>query len=123
MGNQVVTGATLQCSLGTVPATFSATGAKVKATTAGGVVTDVTPSNVPAFGLCTSLSNPQVAAASSAGPVVPQPCVPVLKPWSPGSSTVTIGGVAALDSSSQCSCSWGGAISVKSPGETAVTIK
>ena len=106
MANQVATGATVQCSFGTVPATFSATGVKVHATTAAGVVSDVTPSNVPPFGLCTSLSNPQVAAASSAGPVVPQPCVPVLQPWSPGSSAVTIGGVKALDSSSQCSCSW-----------------
>jgi hypothetical protein len=123
MPNQVATGATVQCSFGTVPATFSATGVKVKATTAAGVVSDVTPSNVPPFGLCTSLSNPQVAAASSAGPVVPQPCAPVLKPWSPGSSAVTIGGVQALDSSSSCSCSWGGVITVKSPGETAVTIK
>lgn len=124
MPSQVCTGATLQCSFGTAPSTFAATGVEVSATAAAGVVTDVTPSNVPPFALCTSLSNPQVSAATTAasGTLTPQPCVPVLAPWTPGSSEVTIGGVAALDDSSQCQCSWGGVVTVSAAGQTSVTL-
>lgn len=124
MPSQVCTGAALQCSFGSAPSTFAASGVQVDATAAAGVVSDVTPSNVPPFALCTSLANPQVAAATSAamGALTPQPCVPVLSPWTPGSSKVTIGGVAALDDSSQCSCSWGGVITVSSAGQTSVTV-
>ena len=124
MPSQVVTGATLQCSFGTAPSTFAASGVEVSATAAAGVVTDVAPSNVPPFALCTSLANPQVAAATSAasGTLTPQPCVPVLSPWTPGSAGATIGGVAALDDSSQCSCSWGGVVTVGAPGQASVTL-
>jgi hypothetical protein len=121
---QVCTGATLQCSFGTAPSTFAASGIEVSATAAAGVVADVAPSNVPPFAMCTSLANPQVASATSAasGVLTPQPCVPVLSPWTPGSAETTIGGVAALDDSSQCSCSWGGAVTVSAAGQTSVTL-
>ena len=123
MPNQVFTGAALQCSFGTAPSTFAASGVEVDATAAAGVVTDVAASNVPPFAMCTSLANPQVASATSAaGTLTPQPCVPVLQSWSPGSSKVTIGNVAALDDSSQCSCSWGGVVTVSSAGQTSVTV-
>lgn len=125
MGTLVCTGASLKCSFGSTPATFSASGTEVDATTAAGVITDVSASNVPGFGMCSSMSNPQVAAATAAasGTLTPQPCVPVLTPWTPGASEVTIGEVAALDDSSQCSCSWGGVITVDSAGQTSVTIQ
>lgn len=124
MTTQVCSGATLQCSFGTAPSTFSASGATVAATAPSGVVSDVAPSNVPPFALCTSLANPQVAAATSSagGTLTPQPCVPVLSPWTPGSSHVTIAGVPALDDSSQCMCSWGGVVTVASAGQTSVTV-
>jgi hypothetical protein len=125
MGNQVATGATLQCSLGTTPSTFTASGVVVSATTLAGVVTDIGPANVPSFGLCQSPANPQVAAATAAadGVLTPQPCIPVLTPWTPGSAKVTIGGVPALDDSSQCSCSWAGMISVTAPSQTSATLQ
>lgn len=125
MANQVCTGASLQCSFGTSPSSFTASGTDVQATADAGVVTDVGASNVPAFGMCTSMSNPQVAAATAAamGTLTPQPCVPVLAPWTPGAAQVTIGGVAALDDSSQCSCSWGGVITVQSAGQTSVIVQ
>jgi hypothetical protein len=125
MGNQVATGATLQCSLGTTPSAFAASGAVVSTMTPAGVVTDIGPSNVPPFGLCQSPANPQVAAATTAagGVLTPQPCLPVLTPWTPGSAQVTIGGVPALDDSSQCSCSWAGTISVTAPSQTSTTLQ
>lgn len=118
MPTQVCTGASLQCSFGTVPSTFAASGAEVSAIGTAGIVTDVSPSNVPPFGLCTSGANPAVAAASG----TPQPCVPVLTPWTPGASRVTIGEVAALDDSSQCQCAWGGVVTVDDAGQTSVSV-
>ena len=125
MPNLVCTGATLQCSFGTTPATFTASGAQVSATTAAGVVTDVAPANVATFGMCMSPANPQVASATAAaqGVLTPQPCQPVLAPWTPGSSRVTIGGVAALDDSSQCMCSWNGSVTMSDAGQTDVTLE
>lgn len=125
MANLVCTGAALQCSMGTTPATFSASGTQVTAGAAAGVITDISPSNVPSFGMCQSLANPQVASATATalGVLTPQPCMPVLTPWTPGSSKVTIGQVPALDDSSQCQCSWAGAISVSSAGQTSTTLQ
>ena len=120
MGKLVCTGAALQCSFGAESATFSASGQKVSATTAAGVVTDTSAKSIPPFGSCTSLSNPQVATATSAAQNVlqPQPCQPVISaPWTPGSAHVTIGRVAALDDASQCACAWAGKITVSSAGQ------
>jgi Domain of unknown function (DUF4280) len=124
MPNLVCSGASLQCSMGTSPATFAASGTEVAATGAGGVVTDVTPENVPGFGMCISLANPQVASATSAaeGTLTPQPCIPVLTPWTPGSAGVTLAGSPALDDASACSCQWGGVITVGSAGQESVTV-
>jgi Domain of unknown function (DUF4280) len=119
----VCTGATLQCSFGTTPATFAASGTQVSAVGAGGVITDVGAANVPPFGMCMSLSNPQVASASASGVLTPQPCQPVLPPWSPGSAQVTIGEVAALDDSSTCTCAWAGVVSVSDAGQTDVDVQ
>jgi len=123
--NLVCTGATLQCSFGTTPATFSASGTQTSAGAAAGVVNDVAAANIPPFGLCMSLANPQVASATSAaaGTLTPQPCQPVLSPWSAGSAHVTIDEVAALDDSSQCNCTWSGVVTVSSPGQTDVMLQ
>lgn len=110
--------------MGTSPATFAATAHDVVAPTGAGAVADVQAANVPSFGLCQSLANPQVAAASSAGPLVPQPCLPVIPaPWTPGSTSVTIGGLAALDDSCKCACTWGGTITVSSAGQSATAVE
>jgi hypothetical protein len=125
MGSLVVTGASLQCTMGTTPATFTASGTQDSAMSPAGVITDVDPSSIPSFGLCQSPANPQVASATAAadGVLTPQPCVPVLSPWTPGSSRVTIQGTPALDDSSQCMCSWAGTVSVTAAGQTSVTVQ
>lgn len=116
MPNLVCTGATLQCSMGTTPANFAASGVQTSAGSPVGVVTDVTAANVPPFGMCMSLANPQVAATTAAAQVfTPQPCLPVLvSPWAPGSAQVTISEVSALDDASQCTCTWDGVVTVSS---------
>lgn len=124
MPNLVCTGATLQCSFGTMPATFSGTGTRVSAVGQAGVVTDVAAANVPPFAMCMSLGNPQVAAATAAeqGVLTSQPCQPVLSEWSPGSARVMVGGIGALDKSSQCLCNWGGVVTVTDAGQTATSV-
>ena len=81
--------------------------------------------NIPPFGMCQSLANPTVAAATAAasGVLTPMPCVPVIPaPWSPGSATMLIGNMPALNNTCICNCAWGGVISITSPGQTATQI-
>lgn len=124
MASLVCTGATLQCSFGAASADFAASGTQTSAGGAAGVVTDVAAANVPPFGMCSSMSNPQVASASAAAlTLTPQPCQPVLSPWSPGSAQVTIGGVSALDDASQCTCTWAGVVTVSDAGQDAASVQ
>jgi hypothetical protein len=81
---------------------------------------DVTPSNIPTFGMCTSLANPQVAAATTAaqGVLTPQPCVPaIVSQWVPGSVTSVINGLPVLTNNSTCTCAWLGTITVVAPSQ------
>jgi hypothetical protein len=81
--------------------------------------------NIMPFGMCTSPSNPQVAAATSAamGVLTPQPCVPAtLSPWTPGAVTVLLANQPALDNVSICNCMWGGVVTVADPGEETTQI-
>jgi hypothetical protein len=77
--------------------------------------------NIAPFGMCTTLTNPAVAAATSAamGVLTPQPCVPVTTaPWVPGAPTVLVANQPALNNSSKLMCQWGGVIQVLVPGQT-----
>ncbi len=66
--------------------------------------------NILPFGLCTTTSNPMVAAAGGA----PVPCIPMtFQPWSNTATKVTIKGQPSLIDSSQVKCLWGGNITVK----------
>ena len=122
---QVVGTAMVMCTFGAAPATLNAT---VPTTKAGGMpaatTMDFKPmANIPPFGMCTSLSNPQVASATAAalGVLTPMPCVPnTVAPWAPGSATVKIGNLPALTNDSKCNCLWGGVISVSMPGQFTV---
>lgn len=128
MSMQVVSGAMLQCSFGAAPAPLSVL--PKNTTLAGGtpaanIMDNVPFVNIPPFGVCTSLANPTVAAATAAalGVLTPMPCVPVLPaPWAPGSPTVLIGSLPALNDSSKCLCAWAGVISVAFPGQVSVVI-
>jgi uncharacterized Zn-binding protein involved in type VI secretion len=82
--------------------------------------------NIPSFGMCESLANPAVAAATAAaaGVLTPQPCEPVVtSPWLPGSMRVRIDGQPALISGSVCLCDWLGEISIGIPGQERVSIE
>lgn len=123
MGQLVCNGAQIKCSFGVAPAalivlpTSMVTVSNMPAAT----IMDHAPMmNIPPFGMCMTLSNPAVAAATSAalGVFTPAPCVPVTSaPWVPGSPTVLIANKPALNNSSTCMCTWGGVVSVIMPGQ------
>lgn len=117
----VTTGTQLQCTMGTTPCAINATPGAVTATTPAATVLDFKPTaNIPTFGMCMSLGNPQVAAATSAaqGVLTPQPCIPATTtPWAPGSVTSAINAVPALTNAAVCQCNWGGTVSIIAPSQ------
>lgn len=128
MPRQVVNGARLVCSFGSSPGKMTVL--PLNRTTSGdqphAVITDILPFlNIPAFGLCSSLLNPVVAAATVAklGVMTPQPCIPApAAPWVPGTANVQIGNIPALDDTSSCMCLWAGKISIADPGQSKTDI-
>jgi len=123
MGMHVCMGATLQCSFGLAPSSLIVLPINRTLTSyvpAANIMDHAPLVNIPTFGMCTSLANPTVAAATSAamGVLTPMPCVPVTPtPWAPGSPTVLVGNMPALNNSSKLACMWGGVISIIAPGQ------
>jgi hypothetical protein len=81
--------------------------------------------NIMPFGMCTSLANPTVAAATSAalGVLTPMPCIPVTpSPWVMGAPTVLLGNQPTLDNVSTLNCMWGGVITFMDAGEFTVQV-
>jgi hypothetical protein len=123
MGQLVVTGATLQCSFGVAPGVLNVL--PMNKVLGGGPpaanIMDNKPMvNIAPFAMCTSLANPTVASATAAamGVLTPMPCVPMTSaPWVPGSPTVLIGNMPALNNTSKCLCNWGGVVSILVPGQ------
>lgn len=127
MAQAVAMSAQMTCTFGAAPAVLSPSPGTVMANSKGiATIMDFAPNtNIPPFGMCQSLSNPQVASATSAaqGVLTPQPCVPATtSPWTPGATKVTVGGKPALTNSSKCTCMWGGSISIMNPGTTTVMV-
>lgn len=128
MPQQVCLGAMMQCSFGMTPS-------PLQVTPLNRVNTDMVPDanimdhipivNITPFGMCTTPSNPEVAAATTAalGVLTPMPCLPVTPaPWTPGAETVLLGNFPALDDISQLVCMWGGVITFVDAGEETVNI-
>jgi uncharacterized Zn-binding protein involved in type VI secretion len=128
MGAQsVVAGAMLQCSFGLAPSNMVVLPAS-RVTIEGrpaATIADIAPAtNIPPFGMCSSLANPTVAVATAAalGTLTPMPCLPVVTgPWTPMAPTTTIGGKPALVSGAMCVCAYGGIINITMPGAMKTT--
>jgi len=126
---QVCSGATLQCSFGVAPSVLNVL--PVNRTLTGGMPAANLQDHIPLlnilpFGLCSSLANPTVAAATAAalGVLTPMPCVPATAtPWVPGGPpTVLLGGMPALDANGTLMCTWAGVIKVVFPGQVQTLI-
>ena len=76
--------------------------------------------NIQPFGLCFSLANPVVAAATAAhlGVLTPMPCVPnTTSPWTNGKKELLIKEFPALCQDCTLSCKWAGTISIIDHGQ------
>ena len=126
MAQEVVSGALTMCSFGMAPSTLNVLPAnKVMAggPPAANIMDHIPMVNIMPFGMCTSLANPTVAAATAAalGVLTPMPCVPVTPaPWVPGSPTVLLGNFPALNNTSTCMCAWAGVITITFAGQVTV---
>ena len=126
MSQIVCSGASLMCSFGTAPSNLVATNAPMTLVDGkpAATVADAAPmTNIMPFGMCTTRSNPQVAAATAAalGVLTPQPCVPATASWIPSQMTVLAGGKPCVTQDAKCMCMYGGNISVANPGQMIVS--
>ena len=127
MGQQTCMGAMLKCSFGVAPGTLMVLPANAVLTAVpdANIMDNKPMMNILPFGMCQSMANPMVAAATAAalGVLTPMPCIPATTaPWVPGSPTVLIGNMPALNNSSKLMCMWGGVIAINAPGQTTVSI-
>jgi hypothetical protein len=125
MAIAVVAGATYMCTFGTTPGTLNVT-SQATVLIAGkpaATIMDVAPmSSITPCGMCTTVSNPTVAAATAAalGVLTPQPCIPAtVGAWLGGKSPM-ISGKPGLGNDAKLLCSYGGSIGIVSPGQTSV---
>lgn len=127
MGFCVCGGAMLCCSFGAAASmlTVLPKNKVISSMPLANIMDNVPMVNIAPFGMCSSLANPTVASATAAalGVLTPMPCVPVTTaPWTPGSPTVLIGNLPALNHSSKLMCAWGGLIQITNPAVTNIQI-
>lgn len=127
MAIQVVSGAMMKCSYGVAPSSLNVLPInRVMAGAPAANVMDMVPMlNIPPFGMCQSMANPMVAAATAAalGVLTPMPCIPMpAGPWSPGSPKVKVGPMKALSNNSKATCALGGQIQILMAGQMNVMI-
>jgi len=128
MPMQVCMGANMMCSMGMAPSSLVVLPTnRVMANNVpdANIMDHIPMVNIMPFGMCQSLANPTVASATSAamGVLTPMPCIPnTMAPWTPGSPTVMIGNMPALDDTSKCMCMWAGIIEVVYSGQTTTDI-
>jgi hypothetical protein len=127
MGFWVCGGAMTRCSFGIAPSVLNVMPQNKTMTSMplANIMDNKPLVNIMPFGMCQSMANPTVAAATAAalGVLTPMPCVPVVAgPWAPGSPTVLVANQPALNNSSQCFCTWGGVINISFAGQVTIQI-
>ena len=111
MPMQVVNGAQLICTFGSVPSTLIVlpTHRVLCENQFAANINDHIPMvNIMPHGTCTALAGPCVPATAT--------------PWVPGAVTVLLDSAPALDNISVCLCTVGGVVSVLNPGQTTTMI-
>jgi Domain of unknown function (DUF4280) len=127
MAEQVCAGAMMKCSFGVAPSSLVVL--PLHRTMTGAPAANIGDSkpmmNVVPFGMCQSLANPMVAAATAAamGVLTPMPCIPnTPAPWVVGAPTVLLDGMPTLNKSSTLMCAWGGVIQVSFAGQATMQV-
>lgn len=127
MANAICMGAMMKCSFGAAPSSLVVLPLnRVLSGQPTATIMDNKPMlNILPFGVCMSLANPVVAAATAAaaGVLTPMPCIPnTVSPWVVGAPTVMVGSLPALDSSAKLMCTWAGVIQLLPPGVATVQL-
>lgn len=127
MSFAVVNGAVCQCSFGAAPCSLTVTSVTniLGSNLPLASIMDQTPANLATFGMCNSMANPAVSAATAAalGVLTPQPCSPVISsPWAPGSPTVLVSGNPVLTNTSKTMCAYAGIIQIVNPGQQSLQV-
>ncbi len=127
MGFLVTSGAILSCPFGAAPTPLNVLPVNhVLVNTPAANIMDNKPFlNITPFGVCTSLANPTVAAATAAalGVLTPMPCIPAtVAPWIVGKPPILIGNMPVLSNDSKLMCNWGGVISISFAGQVKVMV-
>lgn len=123
MASYVVQGAKLKCTFGSQESTFQVpVDHKIYINNKPqGNMMDFKPMmNIMPFGLCSSLANPTVAAATAAASGVLQkmPCIPAtVTPWFNVKMDVLLEYFPAMLDSSKTMCMWCGMISITDNGQ------
>ena len=112
----------MKCTMGTSTAKLKATPKNVSLVgkDQANIADFVSMVNVPGFGRCRSLAYPPTAAATAAnhGHLTPMPCVPGTCPfWSAVDRNSLVCGQPALLKAATLKCTFGGTISIVSPGQ------
>lgn len=125
MAAAVVSGAAVQCTMGMAPGQLLVTSQTM--VLAGGrpaaTIADAAPiTNISPCGMCTSMGNPQVAAATAAalGVLTPMPCIPAPAGIWQCAGTPIVGGKPGLSTDATLTCSYGGCLRIISPGQMTV---
>ena len=111
MPMQVVNGAQLICTFGSVPSIFQVLPIHrvlCENQFAANIMDYVPLINIMPFGTCSALTGPCAPATAT--------------PWTPGAVSVPLDGQPALDNISVCVCSVGGIVSVLDPGQHSTVI-
>ena len=123
MGLPLVMGAMLQCSFGAAPSSLVVTPKNRVICCnmpAANIMDNIPFCNIMPFGVCTSMANPAVAAATAAalGVLTPMPCTPVIPgPWIPGAPTDLTAVMPTPTNDSKLFCAFAGVIQVTTPGQ------
>ncbi len=116
-------GATLKCNQGDNNSDYSVLPSRGVFVNdkAVAVISDTKPMvNIKPFGMCKSMANPTVAAATAAnrGQLKKMPCIPnTASPWSEGMSFFLAADEQVPCDKSKCMCTYGGEISVVNVGQ------
>ncbi len=105
MPELVKMGAVMECSFGSNPASLivlPVNRTEAEEAPAANIMDFKPIVNITTFGSCAAMLG--------------APCVPVTTPWKPGSPTVLIGKMPALNNTSTCNCGLGGVITITAPG-------
>ena len=124
MGKEyAVMGAKLECDKGTAPSKLVVLPGRrmqVNGKFRANIMDCVPMTNVMPFGMCKSMTNPAVAAATAAanGVLTPQPCTPSCSIWLGGKTLVMVDNKPSLQKGDNAVCPLGaGMIEVKDSGQ------